>query len=475
MPSFQNDALRNAVEQYTRNAISRQATSESPHGVSTQEIVDKLHGQLQSATLRGAASLRDMDYDYELMAVYDRLQEYEPVAQIAAAYAGERRDELGDINGADALRKLLFRHAYDAISQRDDDSMVARFNGITSDWPHVLRARLASYEYARGRNGEYEQKLYNFAEAEGWLDMTFEQTELSHFYDDNPFDDDSLSEREAKLVMLCRVRDMDEHAVIDGDIGDYESLEWWLGKADTAEAALRAHRFGTDVPAEVIEHAASPDDWEVLDPHSFPRRECTNCGSDLYQIEPHNNVGEPEWFVDEMPSDSIEPCSVYNVGSARSVYYDPRADDDALFCQQCVDNSRPRDPIQLSIITPENHVRVSFHSPLIKHEGDERLADCSTDVQRRVKRLYNGDSPAAIGMVRIQLPNAAASAPNYIQEDIMRSVFGDNITDIRDWLADSGTVIFEGGQRSAVLFPQDNIQAAQRVKNMLDNADEVVA
>jgi hypothetical protein len=78
-------------------------------------------------------------------------------------------------------------------------------------------------------------------------------------------------------------------------------------------------------------------------------------------------------------------------------------------------------------------------------------------------------------MVRIQLPNAAASAPNYIQEDVVTSSFGDDITAIRDWLADSGTVIFEGNQRSAVLFPQDNIQVAQRVKNMLDNADEVVA
>jgi len=485
MPPFSNEAIRDAAVQYVQDAIQDQTAAgptrysvevEPSFGVTSEEIVDQIHEQIRKKVLQcGAASLRDMNYEYELMAVLDRLQEYESNEQIGAAYAGERSSELGATNGGDALTKVLFRHAYDEISSLDNGSMVGRFNEVTSDWPHILRAKLAAYEYARGReDDDYEDKLRDFAEAEGTIDMTFEQTELSHFYDNNPFADPSLSDDEAKAVMLCRMRDIDEEAIGDAEIEDFDGFLWWLKRADGVEEAMRAHHFGSDVPSVVVEYAAPPEEWEVLDPHSFPRKECVNCGDSLYQIETANYPGEPEWFSERISDGSIEGARVEYIADPAGKYYSPSANDGDMMCGECLTSLEQHVESSCAAIDSEGNV-ITFDNcrrNFIIQTSEGRIGSLESYTRNRVEEFATGTSPAGSGMISLNAPAHEARASASAQGDAIESIIGGDFPDMIDH---GPLLVVSVGSVGEVLFPSDDIEVAHMAKELLDSAHEVMA
>lgn len=396
---------------------------------------------------------------------FDRIDHH----TVADAYAGETYEA----NATDGVKLLLFEDTQMRVSEGIDsgDRPVTAFNRHTDNWPHQLRAEYAAYEYHEGGRDDdnYVSELRSFAESEGVLDMDFVQTELDTFYEANAFDDERLSEEEARAVMMARHYELDTNvSEIDfSEINEVDDFVWWLKETEDVETAMRSHHFGTDVPTKIISQAAAPSDWDTLDPSDIETAEYVGRPAEAYYIH-HHEVGET-WVTESGPFDG-ERVGDYSDRLADSSGNDPAER------RRVLPASEEEQMSGDVIVATDGDVVTKFmrsHSIVCHDYG--RITDLVDDVQDGVALFAEGEPMNQMGLVDIS-PQGQGNATMEAQRDAMSYIITESPDTLSSIISDGIGMVWKqdsiSGTSYYILFSRDNPEAARNMKQFLEHPEE---
>lgn len=223
----------------------------------------------------------------------------------------EAQDAYRD-GGLEGVREYVLNWASEGIgaeADMRDTSFTEAFNFVAEDWPHVAAALLARREYQEGRPDEgYMEDVETFARAEGFIDGSGEPTDAplpeppEHELADDPYEDVGSSV-EANTIIACRnylCEDPDERML--GGIDDHASFRSWLSETGDLQQAFNNHAFDVEVPDEIIDVAAHPNDWDEIDPANIPVQWCDVCSEAIYHIH-HVDAGLTHYTQSGGPDD----------------------------------------------------------------------------------------------------------------------------------------------------------------------------
>lgn len=394
------------------------------------------------------------------------------IEQVGEAFAGNANRA----SGTDGLWLLVLEDAFEKIQEAHDTYSTPHraFNDVTGEWPQAARCRMAAYEYERANHDDdqYNSELRLLAENGNALDMTYEQTDLNCYFGDNPFDDPELTDDEARAVIMLRTVDPDTSPEIVSEIEDFQTFRERFRELEDAEAALRAHHYGSDFPAQLAAELAPPEEWET-DPGNLESGECVYCRTAFFHVN-HHSEGVC-WM-----SDAGEVTEVDHVDE-NGQFETVGARHGALLCAGCEDDFVSNSNVFLRIGGSDELSKVRTGPNLRRDYGvgdtpytpqDETEDDLWASI------LLEGPR-ASEDIITIEPDPSASSLTN--QEQLLDDVVAGNqeIDAVMDTI-ESGTFYVQKtpghhGPSYRIHVRRSDIEAARAAKTMLENADSILA
>jgi hypothetical protein len=383
-----------------------------------------------------------------------------------------QREEVGEMcaeGGFPQIRHAVLEEESESVHNEYQltDDWIRAFNNVTMEWPHDARAYLAAYEYRYQDHDadSYREQLEEFAEAVGVMEYnTTMQSELEWFHGENPYHDENLTDPEAKAVLILRANDEPEDIITDVESAD--NFIGWYKKTGDADSARRACRFDADIPEQLAPELADPDEWDELDPDNIESGMCAICGNDHYHVR-HHEVGEAWVGADGQAVDEAYPFSE----SALSV--DGGSGD--LLCGQCYTSWESEEHI-VTMFDGDDVFKLGKNRGITKDYGQ-------IDDTDYLPAIDAGPTGATI------LEDAFGGAPEdyfELQPTDRASASRDDQSEALYLLLEDPTIVFEqgpvfirqrphfSGDEAMLYLPRDIPQVAQRGKEVLENADEIV-
>lgn len=378
----------------------------------------------------------------------------------ADAYAGNISDLSG--NGFHGIIELVCSHVSDDIRRRVEESDIGpikAFNRARSGFSISQSAYIARYELLHDNtydDDEYEDQLTTFAESGNLEDWEPMQTELSCYYEENPYDDASLTREEARTVMELRLHDYTDTAVDLDEIENHSVFRERLKQGHTPEIARLSEQLG-GVDPDILDKL--PDEWvDEPDDIIVETSPCAGCYEDV--------------FVARHESGDVGVITRHEDGgevlSDDSPYFYMNDDEADAICASCAESVHSSKTARIAL--PDRpDCYLEYAAPIgydkgVESDNHTALPELEDDVhQRAVDALLDGSSEA--GFVYLSYTDGPASnldtsnALNYVTQ---------NGIDTDSLLLFEESVSY-GETHYRVFFPQEDIDAAREAKEILES------
>lgn len=446
------EAVRSVVSNlYGRNVLQQERDSDDWDEV-TARLIASLRSDRNKLNTRESVKMETNSISSWFV---EEAHNRYPVEEI-----GERMAD----GGFPQVREMVLEGAADEVRSREDDS-IRSFNMVTMEWPHDARAYLAAYQYQNESHpSDYEDKIHEFANAVGVLDYETMQSELTWYYDDNPYHDPNLTDAEARAVCILRANDEDESIIEDVDSAD--NFLGWYRKSGNVDAATRACKFDAAIPEDIAMQLADPDEWGDLSADEIEDAKCVHCSTRFYHVHHHE---EGETWLSNAGTVSDE---IYGVGPGEPYSSD---DDGSMVCRRCHEEFENDSHVltyysgsRLYQIGQSRSVQVDYGNMDDTHF--ESADELRPSEHQQMVDLLSGNTTDVI-MLR---QTDSASAPIEHQEELMADMVGH-----LDEIFDTGPIYIRerphfSGAEHHIFVPTDAPKAVREVKLALDNADEIV-
>lgn len=214
------------------------------------------------------------------------------------AYRKFPEEHVGEIFGSEEVEgvvDIVVTQSSEEITEEIErgNSPAEAFNNVTRDWPRESRCVLAEHEAEVRDSDEYENYISDVEAYAQSSDHSIEEVEIpdSLYYDENPHEDSSLTNREASLVV--RLRLMGYTGEVVEDVEDVDEFLQRLDQSGDPEFAAIAQNFSGHIPRDVIRTVTDVDTWpNEFNPSDVDIESCAVCTSDYYKVPVAGNILE---------------------------------------------------------------------------------------------------------------------------------------------------------------------------------------
>lgn len=383
---------------------------------------------------------------------------------VGEALAGNHYDSY---SGIAAVKRLILEAAAervdDYVAEREDP--IAGFNRVGREWPHEALRELAVYENnERDRDNfpSYQEDIEMFASTASDSYREHSQTTLDWFTGENPFQDSSLTDSEAKMLAVLHLAEDDVDTDFVDEVDDPDAFLAEYYESEDIQTALRSHLYSNSIPREALSELAHPNEWPAgMSPQAPQGTTCINCGDSLVHVV--TDDGETTWT--RRPHGSFTDAN--QLGDEYHEFEEPLRRNTQHICEDCLNLWHDR--VRIAHGWSENgYTKVRGYGEVFSVENGNHPDEVSSVDLDKLQDLCNGRARGRWQdtYIRIQ-PNDTFGDVTEQQDEILAIA--------EEGVDEDGTFYVQEDPHNnwvGIFLPADNPQLVSGVKSRLEEAME---